>query len=81
MVTRDMLTVWIIDALRANRGSAQYADIGKHIWKTHEEELRNSGDMFYVWQYDLRWVCEKLKKNGVVTRTRQGQHSIIVLNA
>lgn len=40
--------------------------VAEYIWKLHEAELRNSGDFFYTWQYDLRWVAKVLRDDGVL---------------
>lgn len=64
MVTRDELTDWVIDALEANSGQSTIVQVCKHIWSNHEGELRSSGDLFYTWQYDVRWAATRLRKQG-----------------
>ena len=69
MATRDDLKAWVIDALR-DLGASPVPRIAEHIWKHHESELRSSGDLFYTWQYAMRWAGQilqtegKIKKNG-----------------
>jgi len=29
-------------------------EISRAVWDRHEDDLRESGDLFYTWQYDLR---------------------------
>lgn len=58
------LAQWVIEALEANDGSASIVEICKHIWECRETELRESGDDFYTWQYDLRWVGRELRREG-----------------
>ena len=41
-------------------------EVGKYIWDHHESELRRSGDLFYKWQYDMRWAANHLRKTGVM---------------
>jgi hypothetical protein len=36
------------------------------VWKNHENELRRSGDLFFTWQYDIRWTATQLRKEGVM---------------
>lgn len=40
--------------------------VAEYIWANHELELRDSGDFFYTWQYDLRWVAKVLRDEGVL---------------
>ena len=47
-------------------GSGIILDVCKMFWKEHEEELRSSGDLFYTWQYDIRWAATTLRKEGVM---------------
>ena len=60
------LAQWIVEALEAHEGSAGIVAICKHIWKHHESDLRESGDEFYTWQYDMRWAGNRLRSEGVL---------------
>lgn len=42
-------------------------DVAKHIWANHEDELKRSGDLFYSWQYDMRWAAQNLRGAGQLT--------------
>jgi len=66
MATKNDLTGWLVEALKANNGRASIVDICKHVWKNHEEELRRSGDLFFTWQYDIRWAATHLRKGGIL---------------
>jgi len=57
---------WLVDALKAHGGRAKIVEVCRHVWKSHEVDLRASGDLFYTWQYDIRWAATKLRKRGVV---------------
>jgi hypothetical protein len=57
---------WVAEALRARGGSARLVSVAKYIWQHHEEELRASGDLFYTWQYDMRWGATLLRKEGTM---------------
>ena len=80
MITRTMLKDWIVDAVRENRGSATYVEMNRYIWSNHENELRDSGDMFFTWQFDVRWAYKELVLSGILTRKRQGRYSVWSLN-
>lgn len=47
-------------------GSGTILDVCKMFWREHEEELRSSGDLFYTWQYDIRWSATTLRKEGIM---------------
>jgi hypothetical protein len=64
--TRDDLQEWLVDALRAHGGTATIVEVCRHVWTNHEDDLRSSDDLFYTWQYDIRWAATKLRKKGVV---------------
>lgn len=66
MATRTELQDWVIEALKAKGGAASIVEVAKYIWQHHESELKASGDLFYTWQYDMRWACTKLRERNVV---------------
>ena len=37
-------------------------DVCKYVWQQHQQELLDSGDLFYTWQYDIRWAATELRK-------------------
>jgi hypothetical protein len=68
MITRDTLQSWVLEALRANNGSGSPATVARHIWRHHQQELEESGDLLYTWQYDIRWAAQKLRNSGVLVK-------------
>ena len=64
MSNRDVLMDWVVDALKARGGRARIVDICRHISQHHEPDLRRSGDLFYTWQYELRWAGQRLRSTG-----------------
>ena len=64
MITRDTLMAWVVEALRARGGASNVVGVAQFIWDHHEAELRKSGDLFYTWQYDIRWAAKKLRDLG-----------------
>lgn len=52
----------LYNAIKALGGSTNIIDVCKYIWKQHENALENSGDLFYTWQYDIRWAATELRK-------------------
>ena len=64
MAKRDDLCDWVLEALNAHHGRARIVEICKYIWQHYESKLRQSGDLFYTWQYDVRWAGQKLRNSG-----------------
>lgn len=63
MATKHDLVDWLYEALRALGGSGRIAELCKFVWEHHEKELRQSEDLFYTWQYDIRWAACQLRKS------------------
>jgi len=61
MANKNDLKRWIYAAPIDLNGEAHLTIVAKHIWENHEDDLRASGDLFYTWQYDMRWAAQKLK--------------------
>ena len=64
MATKLDLADWLLEALRTNGGGGTIVQLCKHIWEKHESDLRSSGDLFYTWQYDVRWAANELRRTG-----------------
>lgn len=47
-------------------GSGTILEVCKAFWTDNEGELRNSGALFYTWQYDIRWAATTLRKAGIM---------------
>ena len=70
---REDLEAWVIAALEASGGAAAPIAVARHIWQNHEAELRNGGDMFYKWQYDMRWSARALRNKGLLKEVGVGE--------
>jgi hypothetical protein len=66
MLTRADLPNLVERALIENEGKATIVQVSKYIWKNYQEELRKSGDIYFTWQYDLRWAALTLRKKGIM---------------
>ena len=66
MAHREDLRKWLTEALEANNGIASIVEVCKYVWQKYENELRRSGDLFYTWQYDIRWAAAQLRKEGII---------------
>ena len=66
MAHREDLRKWLSEALEANNGSAPIVRVCEYVWEKYENELRRSGDLFFTWQYDIRWAATRLRKEGIM---------------
>lgn len=63
---REILVLWVEDALVSLGGKAGVIDVAKEVWRQHRTDLTEDKDLFYTWQYDMRWAALKLRKTGVL---------------
>ncbi len=65
MATKGDLVDWVEEALKAGGGSANILFVAKHIWEQRKSDLQQS-DLFYTWQYDMRWAATELRRRGIM---------------
>lgn len=63
-MTKNMLPDLLYDVLKEMGGRGSIVPVCKKFWAKHENDLRKSGDLFYTWQYDIRWAATTLRKAG-----------------
>lgn len=68
MITKSNLKSWVLAALQELGGAGKIAQVAKHIWDNHERDLRSAGDLFYTWQYDMRWAAQELQDEGKIAK-------------
>lgn len=68
MSNKQVLQAWVVDALQELGGSGSVVEVSKCIWERHHDDLEQSGDLFYTWQYDLRWAAQNLRDTCVLVR-------------
>ncbi len=56
---------------------ATVVQVCKYIWQHYEQQLRDSGDFFYTWQYDVRWAADTLRKRGLIKLARNRTWELI----
>lgn len=64
MSDKYALQEWVVEALAARGGSATVLEVAADLWGHHEDDLRASGDLFFTWQYDMRWAATALRHAG-----------------
>ena len=80
-MTRETLEHLVLEAIKAHNGSASIVDVAKHIWANYEQELKQSGDLFFTWQYDMRWAAQKLRDRGILKPVREAENGKWELNS
>lgn len=71
-----ILTEWVQEALKQNDGTGNVIEVAKIIWKNHHEDLKESGDLFYTWQYDYRWAATYLRHKGVIKAAHESPRGV-----
>jgi len=71
MANKYDLETWLVDTLRMLGGEAPIARICEQVWRAHEPELRTSGDLFFTWQYDIRWAAQRLRDQRILVPNGQ----------
>ncbi len=76
---RENLQLWVREAIGALGGEARVLEVTKEIWSKHENDLRQAGDAFYTWQYDIRWAADELRRTGNLGLRKEGSRSVWTL--
>jgi len=76
VATKYDLQTWVEEALRALGGSGTVVEVAREIWLRHERDLRESGDLFFTWQYDMRWAAQALRDTGRAKRASGGRRGL-----
>jgi hypothetical protein len=76
MATKHDLVDWLYDALIAAGGRGRIAQLCKLVWDKHEKDLRSSGELFYTWQYDIRWAAYQLRKSEKIKPDTMSQKGV-----
>lgn len=75
MATKHDLQNWVLKALDDLGGSGSVTEVCRAVWNRREQELRESGDLFYTWQYDIRWAAQRLRNDRLLTPVSRGDRS------
>ena len=66
----------LIDALKATNKPTLIVDVSKFIWNKYYDELKANDELFFKWQYQLRWAKDHLKSCGILATKKQGVYSL-----
>jgi len=50
-----------------------------HAEQAHGGEIKENDDLFYTWQYDLRWVAAKLREEKLLKSAQASERNVWVL--
>lgn len=81
MATKHDLADWVVASIDRLGGSAPLVEVARDIWRNHESDLRLSGDLFYTWQYDMRWSANLLRRRGAMKPAEMSPHGVWQLSA
>ena len=72
---RDDMPDILYDIIWQMGGRAKMIDIFKKFWQDYYDELSKSGDLFYTWNYDIRWAATKLRKAGRMKQAKEQENT------
>lgn len=78
-INRETMSEWVVNALHALGGSADHLSVAKQVWKDHGEDIKAAGDYFSIWQYELRWSADKLRREGTMAPTEETARGVWAL--
>ena len=64
--SEQLLESWLVDALKSLGGRGTIVEVCRAVWANHEPDLRVAGDLFYTWQYEIRWAATNLRNAGTL---------------
>lgn len=67
MTDRALPSAWLDQALAA-AAPATELELARHLWRSHEAELREAGDLLLIWQLLLRDDLAERERSGTVRR-------------
>ena len=71
-----LLVDWLYDALRHFDGRTRIVAVCGYVWEQHEEELRDSDDLFFTWQYDIRWAATRLRQRNIMRQADESRRGV-----
>lgn len=80
MVNKGDLGPGVVKCLQESGGRTSIVQLCRWVWKNYEQELRRLGDLFYTWQYDIRWAVHELRREGRLRPAEVSSRGIYELN-
>lgn len=63
MTKKSKLALWVLEALSSLGGHGNVVQVCQRVWQVHEIDLRSAGELFFTWQYDIRWAAQRLRND------------------
>jgi len=76
MSQRDVLKVWLEESLANLGGTATIPEVCWQIWRQRENDLKDRGDLFVTWQYEVRWAARMLRQDGVLRTAEESPKGV-----
>ncbi|WP_343560112.1 hypothetical protein [Kiloniella sp. b19] len=81
MSGREVLIDWVVEALNELNGKATISQVAKKIWgKQVSKNLTEKDELFYSWQYDMRWAATALRKQKKIMLATEFPRGIWILS-
>lgn len=79
VVGKGDLAAWVLEAVESLGGGGTVVEVSREIWRLHETDLRDAGDLFFTWQYDIRWAAQLLRDEGKLMPADQAPRGVWAL--
>jgi hypothetical protein len=66
----------VLDALKTLGGAGSIPKVAEQVWIAREKDLRGSGELFFTWQYDIRWAAQRLQDAGKLEKIKRSGKSV-----
>jgi len=76
MQGREILKDWVREALQDLGGKADILSICRSVWERHNQDIRETDDLFYQWQYEIRWAGNLLRQDGIIREAKSSPRGI-----
>jgi len=54
----------LYNTIKSLKGRSSMMAIFREFWRTHASKLKDEDELFYTWNYDIRWAATQLRKEG-----------------
>lgn len=78
-MTRKDLPNILYQILDELGGRAKMMDVFKSFWTKYKNVLKETDDIFYTWNYDIRWAATQLRKENRMkpAKTKENSHGAL----
>ena len=74
-MTRKELPDILLSILKNMGGSASMMEVFKFFWKEYGAKISQTEDIFYTWNYDIRWAATNLRKRGLMKPAKKQENT------